>query len=255
MIKTLELRLGGYTIFQAANRSQTQMMSYMIASPDGKLMVIDGGTREDVDYLRRAILKRGGVVDLWVITHCHYDHFEALSSILVEPRGIVIKTLMWNFPPKEWLLDIEPWFTEQTNVFFSAFAPYTSQIVTPREGETFRFEGINIDILKVPDDYASYDPGETDASTINDTSIVLKLTFPNGKTALFLGDLGFRAGEKLAAKVGDALKSDIVQMAHHGQNGAGENLYRLVRPELCLWCAPLWLYNNDLGGGFNSTLR
>ena len=41
-------------------------------------------------------------------------------------------------------------------------------------------------------------------------------------------------------------------MAHHGQNGAGENVYQRIRPTLCMWTAPLWLWNNDAGQGFNT---
>ena len=95
-------------------------------------------------------------------------------------------------------------------------------------------------------------PSPNKGSSINDTSLVYRVLFPNGKTALFLGDLGLRAGNILAEDFGTYLKSDIVQMAHHGQNGADENVYRLIRPDVCLWTAPIWLYNNDRGNGFNT---
>ena len=41
-------------------------------------------------------------------------------------------------------------------------------------------------------------------------------------------------------------------MAHHGQNGVDENVYQLIYPKVCMWTAPLWLWNNDRGGGFNT---
>jgi hypothetical protein len=93
---------------------------------------------------------------------------------------------------------------------------------------------------------------ETEKSPINDTSIVVQVCFPNGKTALFLGDLGEHSGDVLAEMYGEDLRSDIVQMAHHGQQGTGKNVYELVNPSVCLWPTPDWLWTNDSGKGYNS---
>ena len=46
--------------------------------------------------------------------------------------------------------------------------------------------------------------------------------------------------------------ADICQMAHHGQNGATKEFYEAVRPEVCFWCAPNWLWDNNAGKGFNT---
>ena len=73
-----------------------------------------------------------------------------------------------------------------------------------------------------------------------------------GKTVLFLGDLGIEGGEKLLAMHGDALKSDYVQMAHHGQNGVTRPVYEAAAPSACLWCAPDWLWDNNAGKGYNT---
>ena len=50
----------------------------------------------------------------------------------------------------------------------------------------------------------------------------------------------------------ELLKSDGVQMAHHGQNGASKEVYNAISPEICFFSTPKWLYNNDNGGGYNS---
>ena len=42
------LNLGGGTLTQLANRSVTQMMSYIIDCPDGDMIVIDGGIRIEI---------------------------------------------------------------------------------------------------------------------------------------------------------------------------------------------------------------
>jgi glyoxylase-like metal-dependent hydrolase (beta-lactamase superfamily II) len=66
-------------------------MSYLITTPNDKLLVIDGGTNADEEYLREQIKLRGNIVDLWIITHCHFDHTEAFMGILENPKDIKIK--------------------------------------------------------------------------------------------------------------------------------------------------------------------
>ena len=77
----------------------------------------------------------------------------------------------------------------------------------------------------------------------------------SGRKILFLGDMGVQAGNQLVADYANnpgALRADIVQMAHHGQQGVGRNVYEMVKPEICLWPTPLWLWENNNGGGLNS---
>ena len=77
---------------------------------------------------------------------------------------------------------------------------------------------------------------------MNDASLVFKITAPN-KTVLFLGDLGPEGGDVLYEESRHLLKSDIVQMAHHGHMNIGMEVYAAIEPEACLWCCPDWLYN------------
>ncbi|MBN2882452.1 MAG: MBL fold metallo-hydrolase [Clostridia bacterium] len=243
-----DIGLGGYTIIQAPNMTKTQMMSYLIITPNGKLVVIDGGLRGDSKYLTEKIHEYGFVVSYWIITHVHSDHYFALVDIAQngDMRDITVEKLCYNFPPAEWIYEAEPQYADDNRVFFDVLPRFDDIAMILNEGDKINVDGMIIDIMKVPDDYLDFDPGYTGGSTVNDTCVVFKVLFPNGKDALFLGDLGFRAGQKLAERFGNQLKSDIVQMAHHGQNGAGEEVYKLVKPKICMWTAPMWLYDNNL---------
>ena len=72
------------------------------------------------------------------------------------------------------------------------------------------------------------------------------------KSLLILGDTGVKSSEKLINNQKEKLKSNVVQMSHHGQNGATKELYEQIQPEICLWPTPEWLWNNDSGEGYNS---
>ena len=64
---------------------------------------------------------------------------------------------------------------------------------------------------------------------------------------MFLGDLGVEGGIQLIETVpSEELKCEFVQMAHHGQNGVSQEFYRMIRPKICLFDAPLWLWENYL---------
>ena len=70
---------------------------------------------------------------------------------------------------------------------------------------------------------------------MNDSSMVFKMTTPR-KTVLFLGDLGPDGGDILFDESRHLLKSDIVQMAHHGHECVQMHVYAAIMPEACLWC-------------------
>lgn len=57
-----------------------------------------------------------------------------------------------------------------------------------------------------------------------------------------LGDFDVYAQEEYLKKHGSKeLACDVVQMAHHGQNGVDRAFYELIRPKYCLYTAPKWL--------------
>ena len=85
----------------------------------------------------------------------------------------------------------------------------------------------------------------------NEQSMILKFVTQN-TSLLILGDAGEKTSEKLLQTQREKLKSDIVQMSHHGQAGATNELYKQINPSICLWPTPDWLWNNDAGEGINT---
>ncbi len=251
-MKTVEYGLGGFSILQLPNSTDVQMMGFVVTSPSGKTLVIDGGCSGDAGYLKEVLAETGSHVDLWLLTHCHYDHFSALCELLDE-GSTAIEKICCHFPPREWIYAAEPHEKRRNERIFAEMDAHPELFRTVWEGDVMELDGMRIDVLNDPMDFQRFtEPSPNSGSSINDTSLVFRLAFTNGKTALFLGDLGLRAGDVFAQKYREQIKSDIVQMAHHGQNGAGENVYRLIQPDICLWPAPMWLYDNDRGGGFDT---
>ena len=79
----------------------------------------------------------------------------------------------------------------------------------------------------------------------NEQSMVI--TFDTGKNKiLFLGDTGIKSSEKLLKNQKEKLYSNIVQISHHGQNGASKELYDTINPSVCLWPTQKWLWDNEM---------
>ena len=67
------------------------------------------------------------------------------------------------------------------------------------------------------------------------------------KSMIFLGDIYTQSSKEIMDNP-SLLKSDAVQMAHHGQNGAPKEVYDAIHPQICFFSATEALYNNDNGG-------
>lgn len=235
-------------------------MSYLIRTKDNKTIVIDGGHEDDAIKLRKHLERAGNHVDLWLLTHPHWDHIDAFTQMIRSPEGIRIDTLVYDFPPLDWLCAAEPndIHIKSNTAFYQAISQFPGLIIRPRDGMQLSTADISIEVLSDPSDYQTVEYYKY----INNLSVVYRLNFKNGIKALFLGDLGPHAAIKLMEKQGQNLKSDIVQMSHHGFHGAFHgnhtvmrDLYRLIAPDICLWPTPKWLWTNQNGQGPYTTLE
>lgn len=235
--------LGGASLTMLNSQSESQMLSAILQTSQGNLIVVDGGLGEDGDYLRSQIQARGGHVSAWLITHPHGDHVGALYKILQDEAsgissGITIDGIYYSFGDADWYRVHDQ--SEQTMAvsIIGTFAGLPQTMLHPvSRGQTIQVDDVTIMVMN--DRYElSNDPG-------NNATIVYKIMV-NGRSILFLGDMGEDGGNRLLADVGaEALKSDIVQMAHHGQNGVSEAVYQAINPSICLWPTPDWLWNSS----------
>lgn len=239
----VNLGLGGGRLIQVAHRSPVQMMSYLIETSCGKLIMIDGGyyCREDAENLYNMLKKKGGHVDFWFMTHAHWDHVGALTWLMESyiDFDIQIDRLCYHFPPLSWLEK------DRDYAYIKKFLEHAARLeinmVTPEEGELFECDDVSVEVVNVPKEHVDY-------PNANWTSMILLVHFPK-RDVLFLGDFTVNKAEEFtrdhdAAKI----RKDIVQMAHHGQDASGRDFYELVMPKVCLFPTPKWLWENNLYG-------
>ena len=235
-------RINNYIILtQFSPCSTRQMMGYAIKTINGKIIIIDGGTTDDAEQLEKYIVDNGNKVDYWFITHPHSDHAGAFE-VISQNENINIGKIYMSINNKEWYIQNEPQRKDDIEAFFPIIEQekIKDKIVEPQVNDIIKIDNITAKILGIKNP-------EITKNAINNSSMVIKLTV-NQKDILFLGDTGTESSEKLIKNQEKNLKSDIVQVAHHGQAGGTEELYKIIKPKICLWPTTDWLWNNNLNG-------
>lgn len=243
--------LGGAELRMLQSQTKGQMMSFLLKTKSGKLIVVDGGRWDDGDYLMEQIRKDGGHVSAWFLTHAHTDHVGALLKLLTneadgEDTGITIDHIYYNFASAEWYQKHELGDLGTAMSILQQLSALPAGVCqTVKRGDEIKVDDVMIQVMN--DRYEPEKVGERDG---NDASVAYRMVV-NGKSILFLGDLQKKGGAHLLQQAGGGLKSDMVQMAHHGQNGVEENVYEAIQPSVCLWPTPQWLWDNE-GGSYTT---
>lgn len=236
--------LGGAKLTMLPSQRREQNLSAIIETSQGKLIVVDGGFQADANYLLSQIQAKGGHVAAWLITHPHGDHAGALHDIIqMQDRNITIDGIYYSFADLEWYQNNDPQEFTMISALNGAFQSLPAEILHGDIGKGYELWVDDVHIQVMNNRYNVMN------NSGNNASMVYKITV-NGKKILFLGDLGKEGGEYLLNDNSpDELKADLVQMAHHGQRGVDEAVYKVINPSVCLWPTPQWLWDNDNGGG------
>ncbi len=224
-------------------------MSYAIRLSDGRFIVIDGGRdfepdrRRLFDCLTLGSPYERPVIAAWIMSHPHSDHFHCFLGFMEQYGDCVeIEKFMFLFPeaddlghyPK--LAKTDPRFSYDTSEsvqiprMLDWMQKVGAPIYTPHTGQRYRIGDADCEFLASMDDTV----GESD--NINTTSLVIRMKLA-GQIILWSTDASFSYA-KLPERYGSYLKSDILQVPHHGfQSGKAEGEiagYELIQPHVCL---------------------
>lgn len=227
---------------QLSEQGKRQMMGYLLKTATGKLIVIDGGTVDDTNHLIEMINKKGKKVDYWFITHAHDDHAGAFVQI-VNNTDIEISHIYASLNEYDWYEKNEPVRADFSKLLIDTMnkEKIKNKVESPYLNEKIEIDEVKVEILGIRNPEIIENSG-------NEQSMVIKFDTGN-TTLLILGDTGIKSSQKLLKNQKEKLKSDIVQVSHHGQAGATEELYKTINPKICLWPTTKWLWNNDAGDG------
>jgi len=225
---------------------------YIFVLPDGRLIVQDSGVKSNKDYVYEAIKSvapdpNNIVIAAWFISHQHDDHQDGLIQF-VQRHGsdetVTIERIIINYT-KLSLYDCIRYDVEFVNgqprvengdegvqLFYDTMEKYVPDVplVTAHTGQIFDFgNNVTVEVLFTVEDLV---PDEIEDS--NNCSMVIRVNIAGQKT-LILGDMGHKPTQMFIKMWGDHVKSDIVQIAHHGLWTADYGLYELVGAKVLLW--------------------
>lgn len=230
---------GCFSLWQLPSQTDNIMNSYVIQSPNGHVVVMDGGYKADTPYLKSFLNNLGGHVDAWFISHQHDDHIEALTATLqsLSSNGITIDNIYGSMLSEAWIQQYESNALAPAQALNAALAAASKSVTQPALGQNIAIDGLNFQILQIAD------PSQPTGNAINNQSMVVRLSSPD-TSVLFLGDLGVEGGVRLLkSSLADRLPSQYVQMAHHGQAGVGQAVYEAIGAEYALWPTPSGIWN------------
>ena len=233
------------------NPVSDQMGSYIVFSKEGRVIVIDGGWKCEAKHIIRYISAMTGKkkphIDAWILSHPHPDHVHAFIQAVTRYRSYFsIDKVYYNFCSIQSLRAEDSDATASATEFYKKLPKFADIACIVTAGDVYHIGDIELEFLYTP--YPIFTK-----SVCNNSSLIFKITM-DGKSALFLSDVGEEVGEIVLERYKGTgkLKSDIVQMAHHGYGGVNRDFYAEVAPTTCLWPTPLRIWNNDAGKGYNT---
>ena len=223
--------------------------------PNGEFIVVDGGfTIPDAhDYVYRRLRELAPdpdniVIAAWYLTHAHSDHTPAFYNFVTRHHmDIPIRQVVLNFTRSDRYDLRENSTTEVATRTILKLLPETA-VVKAHTGQVFHYPGASVEMLFTFDDYL---PREL--PYVNATSLIFRVSL-GGQTVMVLGDASEHITTMACRMYGSYLKSDIVQMSHHGGDGATSELYTLIDPHTALWPAGETKYRQNLERACNRTL-
>lgn len=239
-----------WILTQFGDNVGAQMMSFTIEGNKEGLVIIDGGYKDNEDqynFLIEKIQKHNNIVDAWIITHFDSDHGGEFVRI-AQLGNIKIKNVYVPDIPTdiEILKEKNPceddWSIYKEYLNFDFF-----QKVKVHSKDIFELIDLKMEVFSSYENWIEKKIGIklNNETLLNNGSIVFKI-YGNKESLLFCGDVQDNIiGEYLINNYKNKLKSDYLQVAHHGNNWLGEEFYRLVSPKVAIFPAPDWLIENS----------
>lgn len=233
-------------------------MSYVFKLCDGSFFIIDGGyfTKGECDRLYKFLCDHSNdkiIISGWFFSHAHEDHFGCFMDFAEQYSSCVkVEKLYYNFPnmyipaSKNW----KAGNIASTERFYEVVNEYLPDVphIKLHSRQKFNVRNAEIEVLATHEDLY---PNKF--KNFNDTSTVIRINV-NGKSILFLGDTGDEMSKNLIHTYGEYLKSDIVQVAHHGFNGAKKKVYELIDAVTVLWPTADYCFDDNLNRRANKYL-
>ncbi len=191
-------------------------MGYILVTENNHLIVIDGGNYNDTEEFLALLEQTAGgkpVVDLWIITHAHGDHFGVIDGISKDPAlrdRLEVKEFLWRFP-EEFIEGNGSTPHVAANAMMRRICDsFGAAAHTPELDEKLTVDSMEFHFL-----YYAYDCRIVNNNfNTNACSLIFTVQAKN-KKMMFTGDAVTRNLQVVTWLYRKKLKCDILQLPHH----------------------------------------
>jgi hypothetical protein len=248
---------GAFYTLHGAEELHCNMGGMIFKSKTGKIAVVDGGRIPDTERFVRILQKITGKqvphVDAWLFSHFHTDHYGVYYTLCSDEsyRGkITVGSFYCDLLTEEFYTSLSR--EKVANAAAIRTAMLTSEsttgarVVTVKKGDKISVDEIEFEVIHVPD------ISMADKMNMNDSSVVYKMTYDSAQTMMLLGDAEWVCSNDLTENCRDKLKSDIVQVGHHGCGNVSAECYDLISAKAYIWQTGEKFWYSDCGEGLNT---
>lgn len=219
--------------------SSMGLTCFVFRLSDGSFIVYDGGV--EIDAFADAILETMRaqapdpdriVVRGWILSHSHCDHVGGIRRFCRKyPGAVELRRVLCSFPS-----DIDTDRADEVgmtaayqNATFTAIREGypDAAIIRLHTGDCFKLGDAEIEVLYTQEEFFTPARVRRGNHYWNDTSLACRITL-GGQRIMMLGDTHITANTILTDTWGAHLKSDLVQVAHHGGDGGTSALYSAI---------------------------
>ena len=245
-------------------------------APDGSFVIVDGGWGTDsvetkimnkgTSYEKSITYTRDVETDManlwalledlcpdgekpqvtWMITHADPDHICLPPVFMKEYKDrFDLNMVCYNFPDPETVGVVNGGGAAKFKGYMDAFIgavnknfPNAAHMIF-HTGEKLYLPGAEIEFLFTPEDY-----WPNSMPWMNHTSCAWRIT-SEGKTIMITGDCEIGLNNQMVTVFGNYLKSDMLQLNHHGSNGATLSFYKKIQPSVAFWASQQYNFDYD----------
>ncbi len=242
------LLLGDYSICTGkevtpyiASIPQSEMgEGYIVRLPDGRFLIQDGGYEgNDSVYntLRKLVGDEEIIIAAWFISHPHADHYPAFVDFIknhASDSDVTVERVIHNYGHIDMITSNvkygDPIPASDVLAFYKTLESYAPHIpiFKAHTGQLISFGSATVEIL-----YTIEDLVPASMENPNDSSMVIRIEIGED-SLIFLNDTCYESGPILHNLWGAYLKTDIVQIAHHGMWPSVESIYHDIAGEVIL---------------------
>lgn len=204
---------------------------------DGRFVIVDGGGMADEtvsliydNLYELAVDKDNIVIAAWMLTHAHGDHVGGFTMFTNSARQkqVTVQNIIHHFCTNEQYANCnDAGRAAETRPLMRSYKG--ANVIKAHAGQVLKIGGAEIEILCTP--------GELEPYTMQDhntSSVIFRVT-ANDNSVMILGDASYITCSFLVKHYGEYLKSDMVQLSHHGYAGGTVALYDKVLADVVLW--------------------